>query len=107
MGALLSTQRTEAEAEVQLGTFFFPARHPAPEGAHNIRSDSRQLLWANDPVSVTGTIGEALPGHKQSSPGDETESESPGFVNDRVSSTVLRGPRTLTLAIPLTHEHGW
>ena len=50
---------------------------------------------------------EALPGHKQSSPGDETESESPGFVNDRVSSTVLRGPRTLTLAIPLTHEHGW
>jgi len=82
----------------------FPARHPAPSGAH---SSLRQLLWANDPVSVTGTIGEALPGHKQSSPGDETESESPGFVNDRVSSMVLRGPRTLTLAIPLTHEHGW
>ena len=85
MGALLSTQRTEAEAEVQLGTFFFPARHPAPEGAQHL--SSRQLLWANDPVSVTGTSkGEALPGHKRSSPGDETQSESqfrqrPGFVN--------------------------
>ena len=104
MGGLMSTQRTPDEAETSLDQIFPPAT------LHRVVHILRYVSYFGpmiQSVSQVHTIGEALPGHKQSSPGDETESESPGFVNDRVSSTVLRGPRTLTLAIPLTHEHGW
>ena len=105
MGALLSTQRTEAEAEVQLGTFFFPARHPAPEGAQHYShvSYSGPMIQSVSQVRAKGkrypdTNGRLLATKLR---------VNLSFVNGQVSSTVLCGPTYTDPYYPLTHEHGW